>query len=140
MTTWTRRDEHLVVVLPRGTDILEGLLGAVREAEIVSGAFTGLGAIEDPELAYFDRDARVYNTHLFPGVWEIASLTGNLTQFGGQPRLHCHAVISGPDCAARAGHLAGGRVGVTCEIVLTPFASPLLRRIEPAFELPLIVL
>lgn len=140
MTTWTRRGEHLVVVLPRGADILDGLLEAVRESGVVSGAFTGLGAIEDPELAYFDRDTRVYNRHRFAGVWEIASLTGNLTQFDGQPRLHCHAVISDPDCAARAGHLAGGRVGVTCEIVLAPFASPLSRRIDPACELPLIVL
>ena len=135
---WARRGGRLVVVLPRGADVLEGILAAAAEAGVASGTFVGLGAIEDPRLAWFDRDTREYRDRVLPGVWEIAQLTGNLTRYDGEPRIHAHATVSGPDLTARAGHLVGGTVGVTCEVSLSEWDPPVERRLDPAFDLPLI--
>ncbi|MBW3660732.1 MAG: DNA-binding protein, partial [Gemmatimonadetes bacterium] len=74
MRTWARRGDHVVVVLPRGAAILEGIETAARQSGIASGAFVGLGAIEDPVLAWFDREAKEYSEVAFEGVWEIVNL------------------------------------------------------------------
>ena len=68
----------------------------------------------------------------------IASLVGNVTRYEGEPRIHAHMVVSDRSCRTRAGHLAGGVVGVTCEIALTPFDEPVERHLDDAFHLPLI--
>lgn len=138
MTSWDPRGPRLLIVLPRGAQILEGIRDAVREASIDSGSFVGLGAIEAPRLAWFDRYEQRYRETTFEGVWEIASLVGNVTQYEGDPRIHAHMVISDRSCQTRAGHLAGGVVGITCEIVLTPFETPVARRFDDVLHLPLI--
>lgn len=138
MRTWVRRGDHVVVVLPRGADVLEGIETAAREAGLASAAFVGIGAIERPRLAWFDREAKTYREREFEGVWEIASLIGNVARHDGGWKVHAHLTAAGPDLAARAGHLAGGVVGVTCEVVMTGWDDPLVRRMDPAFDLPLI--
>lgn len=139
MSAWARRGpDRVVIVLPRGADVLAGIVGAAAEAGVESGAFTGLGAIENPRLAWFDREEKTYRERDLAGVWEIASLTGNLTRYAGAPRIHAHVTLSGPGMEALAGHLAGGVVGVTCEVALTAWDPPVTRRFDPAVGLPLI--
>ncbi len=138
MSPWSRRGDHVLIVLPRGEDVLEGIVRAAREAEIASGLFVGIGAIEAPKLAWFDRYERMYQERTFDGVWEIVNMTGNLTQYDGELRIHCHLTAGGRDCHLRGGHLTGGRVGVTCEVTLVPYSDPVTRRMNDEFELPLL--
>ncbi len=138
MTAWTRRNDHVVITLARGTPILDGIADAIREAEVVSGALMGIGAIESPRLAWFDRYEKTYRERTFEGVWEIASLIGNIAQFEDDIRLHCHMVVSDRDCQARGGHLTAGVVGVTCEITVVPYVDPLMRSMGPESALPLL--
>jgi predicted DNA-binding protein with PD1-like motif len=138
VSPWSRRGDYLVIVLPRGADVLEGILAAAQEAEVTSGALTGIGAIESPRLAWFDRYNKAYRERTFDGVWEIANMTGNLSQSEGELRLHCHLTAADRECRVRAGHLAGGRVAVTCEVTVVPYDDPLVRRMDPAFDLPLL--
>ncbi|MGH7570773.1 MAG: PPC domain-containing DNA-binding protein [Gemmatimonadota bacterium] len=140
MRVWARRGAHVLIVLPRGSEILEGVREAAREAAIESASFVGLGAVEQLRLAWFDRYETRYRESTLEGVWEIASLIGNVTRYEGAPRVHAHLVASDRSCQVRAGHLAGGVVAVTCEITLTPFDAPLERRFDDAFNLPLIEL
>ncbi len=138
MTAWRRHDDHVVIVLGKGSPVLEGMADALREAEVVSGSFVGVGAIEHPRLAWFDRWEKQYRERTFEGVWEIAALTGNVTQFEDDIRLHCHAVISDRNCNTCGGHLTAGVVGVTCEITVVSYADPLMRSMDPECALPLL--
>jgi predicted DNA-binding protein with PD1-like motif len=138
VTPWARRGRDVLVVLPRGTELLEGIREAVREASVESGSFVGLGAIEAPRLAWFDRYEQRYRETSLEGVWEIANLIGNVTRYETAPRVHAHMVVSDRSCRTRAGHLVAGVVGVTCEIVLSPFEPPVARRFDDALHLPLI--
>jgi uncharacterized protein len=138
VTPWARRGQHVLVVLARGTELLEGIREAVRAASVDSGSFVGVGAIEAPRLAWFDRYEQRYRETSLEGVWEIASLIGNVTRYENAPRVHAHMVVSDRSCQTRAGHLVGGVVGVTCEIVLTPFEAPVERSFDEALHLPLI--
>ncbi|MEJ2151502.1 MAG: DNA-binding protein [Gemmatimonadota bacterium] len=138
MSAWIRRNDHLVIVLGRGTPVLEGIADELREAEVVSGSLMGIGAIDQPRLAWFDRYEKQYRERTFDGVWEIASLIGNVSQFQDDIRLHCHAVISDRNCNTGGGHLTAGVVGVTCEITVVSYADPLHRSMDPECALPLL--
>ncbi len=138
MSAWARRGTHVLLVLPRGAELLDGIREAAREAAIGSAAFVGLGAVEQLRLAWFDRYEKRYREGTLEGVWEIASLVGNVTRFEDAPRVHAHVVASDRSYRVRAGHLVGGVVAVTCEITLTPFEAPVERRFDDAFNLPLI--
>ncbi|HUP01902.1 MAG TPA: PPC domain-containing DNA-binding protein [Gemmatimonadota bacterium] len=138
MSPWTRRSGHVVIVLPRGTDVLEGIADAANEAGVTSGSLVGIGAIEGPRLAWFDRYNKAYRERTFDGVWEIVNLTGTVSQYENDLRIHCHVTASGRDCHVRGGHLAGGKVAVTCELVLVPYEDPLVRRLNGEFDLPLL--
>jgi len=138
VTSWARLGRDVLVVLARGTELLEGIREAVRAASVESGSFVGLGAIEAPRLAWFDRYEQRYRETSLEGVWEIASLIGNVTRYEDSHRVHAHIVVSDRSCQPRAGHLVGGVVAVTCEIVLTPFETPVERRFDDPLHLPLI--
>jgi predicted DNA-binding protein with PD1-like motif len=138
VTIWARHGADVLVVLPRGTELLQGVRNAVEEAAVESCSFVGLGAIEAPRLAWFDRYEQRYRETTFEGLWEIASLIGNVTRYENAPRVHAHMVVSDRSCRTRGGHVVGGVVGVTCEIVLSPFDAPVERRFDGALHLPLI--
>ena len=138
MSPWARRGTHLVIVLSRGDDVLQGIVDAAREAEVASGSFVGIGAIEGPRLAWFDRYNKAYRERTFDGVWEIVNLTGNLSRYEGELRIHCHLTASGRDCHVRGGHLVGGKVGLTCEVTLVPYDDPIERRYDAESDLPLL--
>ena len=118
--------------------MLEGIADAVREAEVASGTLVGIGAVEKPRLAWFDRYEKAYRERTFDGVWEIVSLIGNLAQFNDDIRLHCHLIVSDRDCNVRGGHMTAGIVGVTCEIALVAYSDPLVRSINEQAGLPLL--
>lgn len=136
--SWKRIGDHVVIVLPRGASVGDGIRDAAEEAGVASGSFTGIGAAENIRLAWFDRYEKCYREHALEGVWEIVALIGNVTRFEGAPRIHCHAVVSDRGCSTRAGHLVEASVAVTCEVSLMPYAEPLERAMDPAFKLPLI--
>jgi len=109
-----------------GEDIVGGLLAFARERKIAGAWVNALGAIEDPELGYYDLTSRTYTRRTFPGDWEITAIVGNLGWKGDDPVLHVHATIGAEDFSTRGGHLFAGRAGATCEV----FVRDLQKRIE----------
>jgi predicted DNA-binding protein with PD1-like motif len=125
------------VVLQSGDDVLECLRQVAREAEIRSASLTGLGAVSGVQLAWYDVPNQRYERLDIEGDVEIGCMAGNLTQVDGQPFAHVHAVISGRDCTAKAGHLMTARCGATVEIFLHDFAAAVHRGPEPSIGLNL---
>jgi predicted DNA-binding protein with PD1-like motif len=115
--------------LDRGEEVIASLTQFATERGVRAGVLSGLGAMGDVELGFFVPSTRTYIRRVFPGDYEIGSLTGNFSELNGGPFPHCHAVIGGEDFAAFTGHLFRGLVTVTCEIqVITD--PGVLRRIE----------
>ena len=104
--------------LDTGEEIIGALTAFAIEQGVRAGMLSGLGAVGDPELGFFDRSTREYVTRTFTGEWEIGALTGNFSELDGRPFPHCHVVIGGQDFTAFTGHLFRGTVTVTCEVQL----------------------
>ena len=120
-------DGRLVLSLARG-DALRSNVETLCAAHGVQGArVSAIGALEDPEIGWWDLDNLKYHKQVFPGIWELLSLDGNVTMVDGKPYLHVHTAISGHDYAVKGGHLFDSKVGVVVEMFIEPVPTPLPR-------------
>jgi hypothetical protein len=129
-----------LVRLVKGEEIITALAGFIEREKIKGGGFTGLGAMADVALGYFDAHTREYVRKEYPGEYEIGNLTGNFAWLEGKPVVHAHATISGPDLAAHTGHLFKGIVSVTCEVTLVVADTTIRRALDPDVGLNLLAL
>jgi len=103
-----------------------------------SAVFSGIGAVEQTTLGYYDLARREYSRREYPGSMELVSLTGNLAWADDQPIVHTHAVIAGPDCVAHGGHLFAARISVTGEVMVWTSDERRQRALDDATGLKLI--
>lgn len=128
-----------VIRLDRGDEVLTALTTYVREAEIMGGVITGIGAVKDATLGYFHLPTREYHKQEFPEEMELVSFYGNITQVDDGPMVHAHVTLSGADYIAKAGHLFSATVAVTGEFFLWPADTPIHRALDPDTGLKLMV-
>ncbi len=127
-----------VVRLDLEEEVLEGLTAFIRASGIAGGAISGIGAVKDTVLGYYDAAAKTYRKQTFAHEMELINLTGNITWVDDEPFVHAHVTVAGPDYVARAGHLFTARIAVTGEFYVTPSEVRLTRRHDPATGLKLI--
>jgi uncharacterized protein len=95
------------VSLERGEDLLDGLNRAVKDLGLEAATLQVIGALEEATVGYFDPGAKEYRP-ISTGHVEIASGVGNVSLRDGEPFVHLHLVLSGPDGHAVGGHAMNG--------------------------------
>lgn len=118
--------------LDAGEKLPTALAAFCKAKGVPAATASGLGALADVTLGYFDVATKTYQRIELPGSWELVSLFCSVAEWQGEPFAHTHVVLSGSDFAARGGHLFEGTVSVTVEIRLWPIAQPIRRRIDPS--------
>jgi len=121
-----------------GQEVMSGLLAFARNHNLVAGHLTGIGAISHAVIGYFDPQTKTYLRNDEPGQAEVLSLTGNLALYDNEPFYHVHVALGRRDGSARGGHLFEATVRPTVEVVLTAYAKPVRRKIDPETGLPLL--
>jgi predicted DNA-binding protein with PD1-like motif len=115
-------------------DVGEEVVGAVRDLVVEqgfqSGSVCGIGGVEAVVLGYYDLDTKTYHKKELSGRYELVSLVGNVSIIDGEPFVHAHAVVSGPDLVAMGGHLFKATVAVTAEIYLWGSATLVTRSLD----------
>jgi predicted DNA-binding protein with PD1-like motif len=118
---------RLIVSLERGDDLRQVVESLAAKAGVVAAELSAIGAVEDPELGFYDLTRKEYVRKPFPGIWELVSLQGNITLRDGKPFLHAHVAIGGADFRVFGGHLFEAKVGVVVEMFIVPIGRPLQR-------------
>ncbi len=85
----------------------------------------GIGMLEKTDLGVFD--GSTYAHRIFDEPAEVLSLQGNLSMRDGAPFAHVHASLGLHDFSAVGGHLFGGTVAVTLEVLFHSTAEALDR-------------
>ena len=106
--------------LERGEEVQSTLTQFLADKGLRAGVITGLGGIGDAELGFYDLAHKVYLRKTISGILELVSYLGNITQVNGKPFIHAHAVVSGLDFQAYAGHFFSAKVTITGEFVIRP--------------------
>jgi uncharacterized protein len=127
-----------LLVFHSGQEVMNGLLAFAQTHHLVAGHLTGVGAISDAEIGYFDPATKTYLRLREGGQREVLSITGNLALYNDAPFFHVHVALGDRDGGGRGGHLFAATVRPTVELVLTTYARPFRRAIDPEWDLPLL--
>ena len=123
-----RRDGTRVFVRLETGESVHGALSELLEKERIAGGFvTGLGAVSEAVLGYYDLSRKDYDRVAFPEEMEIASAVGTLSVLDGKPHVHLHAVLSDRECHARGGHLFSATAAATVELFVQVSDKPIER-------------
>ena len=111
------RDKNLIALrFDDGEDVILRLyeaLGDTTSAILISA----VGMLRDFEIGWLGPDG--YEKKHFHEAREILSLSGTVNrQDNGEAFIHAHASLAGRDHSVIGGHLFGGTVNFTCELVL----------------------
>jgi hypothetical protein len=129
---------RFVMVCDRGDDPVEALTAAAKRFDLSGASLTGIGAFSAVILGFFDRARRDYARRVIREQVEVVSLVGNVALAAGEPQVHAHVVVARYDGSALGGHLLGGAVEPTLEVMILESPTTLQRRIDPATGLALL--
>ena len=134
----SRGGARYALIFDKGDELIQLLTDFAKAKGLSAAQFTAIGAFSDAVLGYFDRERKDYRKIPVPTQVEVVSLLGDIAVNGGQPVVHAHAVLGGPDASARVGHLLEGHVWPTLELILEESPRHLRKRHDPDVGLALI--
>ncbi|MHA2362521.1 MAG: PPC domain-containing DNA-binding protein [Candidatus Hodarchaeales archaeon] len=133
-----QKDDTFILRLDKGETIIETLQKFLEEKEINGGFFTGLGAVNQIILRYFDQNENKYYEKTFNEDLEVTSLIGNITMFQGKPAIHSHIVLGNKEFQSISGHFTEGTVGATLEVILIKREFGVIRKLNENLGLNLL--
>lgn len=118
----------IVVKLQRDEEVLPSLVKAMEEWGVPSGlVVSGIGALKEFELGWFDPETRRYERRSFESSHELLSLQGTVT-LEAEPPIHVHCSLSNERHELVGGHLFSGKVSVLAEVALQALEEVRLTR------------
>ena len=128
------------LVFDVGDEVVSTLSQFASLHQLTAARFTAIGAFSDATLGYFDAEKKAYEKIPVREQVEVLSLIGDVTQDGGQPKIHAHVVVGKRDGSAHGGHLLEARVRPTLEVMLVESPARLARVYDPDSGLALIAI
>ena len=130
---------QFAIVFEIEDEVMAGLTTFAREQGIEGAYFTGIGALSDVKLGFWDQRARSYRPIPIREQVEVLTLAGNVAlEPSGTPKVHAHLVVGKADGSAHGGHLLEGHVRPTLEVMLVEVPSELRRTFDPTTGLALL--
>lgn len=122
----------------RGEELMQSLLIWCKKNKVEGATFTGLGAADEIEIAYYNLATKTFEKHTIKEEVEIVSLIGNVATMKDETILHIHGTFGRRDLSTFGGHIFSVRVSGACEIHLTVLANSLTRSYDEVTGLNLL--
>jgi predicted DNA-binding protein with PD1-like motif len=126
------------LVFDKDDEVRESLLEFANANRLGDSHVSAIGAFSEVTLGYSDRDQKNYKKIPVRDQVEVLALTGNIVQNDGRASLHAHVVVGKSDGSAHGGHLLGGRVWPTLEMIVSELPVHLRRSLDEETGLALI--
>ncbi len=124
---WKKGEYEVIIRLDEGEEIQKSVMEICKKENIKSAYLSGIGSLKNVEIAHYDTVYAKYGSGMFDGMFEIASMTGNISMTEEGHMAHIHIVLGKADFSTVGGHLVKGIVGPTCEIILLPLETQINR-------------
>ncbi|SDW16275.1 hypothetical protein SAMN05660923_00325 [Tepidimicrobium xylanilyticum] len=115
---YKRFGSKYVLRLDKGEEIVESIKTLCSKEGIKLASVTGIGATNRAVVGLFETSTKKYHSKELTGDMEITSLTGNVSQMGGEVYLHLHVTLADPSYNAYGGHLTSAVISATGEIII----------------------
>tara|TARA_Y100000814_G_scaffold276828_1_gene237355 strand:+ start:603 stop:1031 length:429 start_codon:yes stop_codon:yes gene_type:complete len=96
----------------------QSLLDVANNENLKSGWISGVGAIYDIEVGYFDVEKKDYVRKKFSGDYELLSISGNISIKEGDRFVHTHITFSDIEFNVFGGHLFDAKVAAAGEFLI----------------------
>jgi len=107
--------KRTIIRLDQGEPVVTSLERIAESKNITSGTITGIGAVEDAVIGYYQRKQKKYRKDTFKQPYELTNLTGFVTQDDGNVHVHAHVTLAGEGHQAFGGHLHEATVAAAGE-------------------------
>ncbi|HEU5053495.1 MAG TPA: PPC domain-containing DNA-binding protein [Hanamia sp.] len=132
------KQKTYAIILDSGEEAKEQLLAFAKKMKLSASQFTAIGAFSQTTVGFFDFSIKDYKKTEFNEQLEVLSLTGDISLFNGEYKVHAHITLAREDGTAYGGHLIKGIVHPTLEIILNESPLYLKREIDKESGIPLI--
>jgi uncharacterized protein len=106
--------------LDQGDDLFETLGTFARDHGIRAAAVvSGIGMLKAATVGFWN--GREYAMHPVPEPHELVAMHGSIAEADGNPSVHLHVALVGPDHRPVGGHLVRGTVWVLAEVLIEEF-------------------
>src|SRR5271155_2684931 len=130
--------KQYAVIFYQEDEAFSGLLEFAEQYHVTSAHFTAIGALDEAVLGWFDPQRKMYKKIPISGQHEVIAMSGDIALYQGNPVVHTHMVVGGPDGTTRAGHVLDAYVSPTLEVMVTVEPVAMQKRFDPETDLTLI--
>jgi predicted DNA-binding protein with PD1-like motif len=115
-----RVGDRFMLRLDDGQDLFEAISAVARGEDIRAAAVVwGIGMFRKATIGYWDGAA--YRPHDLAVPHEVVALHGTIAHADGNPSVHLHSALAGPDHHLVGGHLIRATVGILQEVLIDAF-------------------
>lgn len=129
-------NQYFISLAP-GDEINSSFEKLAKIEEIQSAWISGIGALTDMEMGYYNIDTKDYIRKNYSDDYELTSLSGNITLKNGEVYSHTHITFSDRKFNVFGGHLFKGIISAAGEFVMTVGEKPLNRKFNEPIGLAL---
>ncbi|WP_126650794.1 PPC domain-containing DNA-binding protein [Chryseobacterium aureum] len=123
-----RKVDHIYIVsLDNHSNIVEGLTDFIHNQNIRAGEVTGIGAVSEATLRFFNPATQQYVDKAFKEQMEVTNISGNVSEIEGKPTLHLHITLGREDYTALAGHLLEAKIQGAAEFIFYPLNTRVVK-------------
>ncbi|MBV8327358.1 PPC domain-containing DNA-binding protein [Chryseobacterium sp.] len=123
-----RKVDHIYILsLKNHSNIVEALTDFVQHQSISAGEVTGIGAVSEATLRFFNPSTKKYVDKTFTEQMEVANISGNVSEVDGKILLHLHITLGREDYTALAGHLLDAKIQGAAEFIFYPLNTKVVK-------------
>ncbi|WP_312992046.1 PPC domain-containing DNA-binding protein [Chryseobacterium flavum] len=123
-----RKTGHIYIVsIDNHSNIVEALTDFIRDQKIQAGEVTGIGAVSEATLRFFNPAAKKYVDKTFKEQMEVTNISGNVSEIEGKLTLHLHITLGREDYTALAGHLLEAKIQGAAEFIFYPLNTRVVK-------------
>jgi len=123
-----RKVGHIYIVsLTNHSNIVEALTDFIQNQNIQAGEVTGIGAVSEATLRFFNPSTKKYVDKTFKEQMEVTNISGNISEIEGKPTLHLHITLGREDYTALAGHLLEAKIQGAAEFIFYPLNTRVVK-------------
>ncbi|PWN71552.1 DNA-binding protein [Chryseobacterium phosphatilyticum] len=116
-----------IVSINNHSNVVEALTDFIQNQRIYAGEVTGIGAVSEATLRFFNPIKKNYVDKTFNEQMEISNISGNVSEIAGKQTLHLHITLGREDYTALAGHLLEAKISGAGEFIFYPLDTRMVK-------------
>lgn len=132
------QQKTFAIIMDSGDEVTEQLMGFAKKEKVRASQFTAIGAFSESVVGFFDFSIKDYKKIQLKEQMEVLALTGDISLYKEEYKIHAHVVLGRKDGSAHGGHLMKGIAHPTLEIILNESPEYLKREMDKDSGIPLI--